>query len=191
MLDGRETGAYGPAQHNTWRGIMKRTLAALVTVTCVSLFAIAQDTGIEIVNLSADRQLGVGIQLDFPYGGLISTRYWLDPTYGLEGILFLWGDEMDVEGTVTARGLYRIADAPVVDFYGAVGASLPFSMYGYGLQSVILSVAGGIEFGFRFAPSLAWNIEFGLAYALDGQISMLFGTGIHFYFLGDAEESGR
>jgi hypothetical protein len=40
----------------------------------------------------------------------------------------------------------------------------------------------GIEFGFRSAESLAWNIEFGVAYSTDGALSMVFGTGVHFYF---------
>jgi hypothetical protein len=139
------------------------------------------------VNLSSGRTLGIGMQLDFPFGGLISSRYWVEPVWGLEGILFLWGGEGETEGTLTARVLYRIADAPVVDFYGGGGVTFPFSSYGYATGPMILSAAGGIEFGFRFAPSLAWNIEFGFSGSLDGDLSMLFGTGIHFYFLPSSE----
>jgi hypothetical protein len=134
----------------------------------------------EGLNLSAERTLGVGMQLDFPFGGLLSGRYWFSSDLAGEAILFLWGGAGEVEGVVTVRGLYRIADRPVSDFYGAVGASVPISPYGW--ETVYLSAAGGIEFGFRSAPSLAWNIEFGIAYATDGELSMVFGTGIHFYF---------
>ena len=153
-----------------------------ITVLAVSVLGGAQeDTAVdEVINLSADRTLGVGMQLDFPFGGLLSGRYWFSPDFAGEAIVFLWGYADEVEGTITGRALYRIADRPVVDFYGAVGGSVPVSSYGW--EAIYLSAAGGIEFGFRFAPSLAWNIEFGIAYSTDGELSMVFGTGIHFYF---------
>jgi hypothetical protein len=158
-----------------------------VTVVCVLLLAFsgavaAQETAApeEGLNLSADRTLGVGMQLDFPFGGLLSGRYWFTSELAGEAILFLWGDAGEVEGTITGRALVRIADRPVVDFYGAVGASVPITSYGW--ETITLSATGGIEFGFRSAPSLAWNIEFGIAYATDGELSMVFGTGVHFYF---------
>jgi hypothetical protein len=162
----------------------KLVLTGLAALLVIALLVAAQEP--EIVNLSEDRELGVGIQLDFPFGGLISTRYWFEPTFGLEGILFLWSDGGDVEGMATGRALYRIADAPVVDFYGAAGVTIPFSSTVYGLEPFILSAAGGIEFGLRFAPSLAWNIEFGFSLSGMGEVQMLFGTGIHFYFLEEA-----
>ena len=154
----------------------------LMAVMVCSLVGAAQEgsTSEEDLNLSADRTLGVGMQLDFPFGGLLSGRYWFSSDFGGEAILFLWGDAGDVAGVVTVRALYRMADRPVSDFYGAVGASVPISRYGW--DAIYLSAAGGIEFGFRSAPSLAWNIEFGLAYTTDGELSMVFGTGIHFYF---------
>jgi len=158
-------------------------IVAVVVVALGVLACGAQDGETEPVNLSEDRGLGIGMQLDFPMGGLISTRYWVEPSFGIEGILFVWGYEGDVEGTVTVRSLYRIADAPVVDFYGVAGATVPFSTYGYGPSAILVSAAGGIEFGFRFAPNLAWNIEFGIAVSGDGNLQMVFGTGIHFYFL--------
>jgi len=172
----------------------KRAIVVVAVVMMSALVGVAQGDAqgvtqeIETVNLSDGRDLGVGIQVDFPFGGLVSTRYWFDPTLGLEGIIFLWGDAGDLEGSLTARMLYRIADAPVVDFYGAIGASMPFSSYGYGFDPIILSAAGGIEFGFRSAPSLAWNIEFGISVSAYGDIQMLFGTGVHFYFFDVGEE---
>ncbi len=162
---------------------MRKIVLFLVLLMAVGATAgIAQQDGQAngAVNLSAERTLGVGMQLDFPWGGLLSARYWFLPHAGGEVILFLWGEGSDVEGTVTVRGLARIADQPVVDFYGAGGVSVPFTRTGG--EPVYLSAAGGIEFGFGFAPSLAWNIEFGVAYRTDGEVSMLFGTGIHFYF---------
>ena len=154
----------------------------LIVVLVTALAGLAQEGGApdEAFNLSVDRTLGVGMQLDFPFGGLLSGRYWFAPDLAGEAILFLWGDAGEVEGTITGRALYRIADRPVVDFYGAVGASVPIAPYGG--EAVTLSAAGGIEFGFRSAPSLAWNIEFGVAYSTDGELSMAFGTGVHFYF---------
>ncbi len=153
-----------------------------IVILAWALAGLAQEDGATdgAINLSVDRTLGVGMQLDFPFGGLLSGRYWFSPDLAGEAILFLWGDAGEVEGTITGRALYRIADRPVVDFYGAVGASVPITPYGW--ETVYLSAAGGIEFGFRSAPSLAWNIEFGIAYATDGELSMVFGTGVHFYF---------
>ena len=164
---------------------MKRLIVAVLVLALGlalvgTLAAVAQEA--EVINLSEDRGFGVGIQIDYPFGGLLSARQWLETSFGFEGIVFFWGYDGDLDGTLTARTLYRIADAPIVDFYAAAGASLPFSTYGY-TGPIILSVAGGIEFGFRFAPSLAWNIEFGVSVAGDGTLDMLFGTGIHFYFL--------
>jgi hypothetical protein len=166
--------------------IMKRAIVGLAVLLVGAAVCVSQDA--ETVNLSWGRELGVGIQLDFPFGGLLSTRYWIEPAFGIEGILFVWGNAGDVEGTLTARALYRIADASVVDFYAVAGASMPFESYG--TESIILSAGGGIEFGFRFAPSLAWNIEFGLSMSAEGDVGMLFGTGIHFYFLEDDEAAG-
>ncbi len=131
------------------------------------------------IDLSAERMLGVGMQLDFPFGGLLSGRVWLSDGWGGEAIVFVGGDLADVEGTLSLRGLARIADRPVVDFYAATGVSMPLSSHG---GTTYLTLAGGIEFGFRFAPDLAWNVEFGVAASTDREVSRLFGTGIHFYF---------
>jgi len=160
---------------------IKATLFLIAILMC-SVAGLAQEdtASADELNLSIERTLGVGMQLDFPFGGLLSARYWFSPDLAGEAILFLWGGGGEVEGTITARALVRIADRPVVDFYGAVGASVPITSYGW--ETIFLSAAGGIEFGFRFAPSLAWNIEFGIAYATDGELGMVFGTGIHFYF---------
>ena len=169
---------------------MKRRILGGAMLTMALLLvgivgATAQEA--ETINLSEDRGFGLGVQIDYPFGGLISARHWLETSFGFEGIVFFWGYEGDLDGAFTARTLYRIADAPIVDFYVAAGASLPFSTYGY-TGPIILSVAGGMEFGFRFAPSLAWNIEFGVSVAGDGTLDMLFGTGIHFYFLDAATQ---
>ena len=164
------------------RKVAITVLAALLACGATGL-AQEANAAAEAVNLSEGRGLGVGMQLDFPFGGLISARYWMEPSFGIEGILFVWGYEGDVEGAFTARTLYRIADAQVVDFYGVAGATIPFSSYAFGYAGpIVVSVAGGIEFGFRFAASLAWNIEFGFSVSSEGDFQMVFGTGIHFYF---------
>lgn len=165
-----------------------RVLMIAGLLLLVPMLSVAQEPATEPANpsedapenLSESRTLGVGIQVDFPWGGLISARTWLSPVMGGEGILFLWGDSHGLEGTATARILYRIADAPVVDFYVAGGATLPFSPGR--TEAILISAMGGIEFGFRFARNLAWNIEFGMAASLYGEVMMAFGTGVHFYF---------
>ena len=161
---------------------MRKVLGLILLVVVLSVAAAAQEAAMSEAgaNLSVERTVGVGMQLDFPFGGLLSARTWFSNGLGAEAILFFWGYSDDLEGTITARALYRIADRSVVDFYTAFGATQPFEPYGW--EPLVLSLAGGIEFGFQFAPALAWNIEFGMAYGLNGELSMLFGTGIHFYF---------
>jgi hypothetical protein len=149
----------------------------LVFVCAIALTAVAQDPEQESVNVSSDRTWGVGLQVGMPYGGLISVRSWFSPTFGAEAIAFVSGDAFVTEGTITARGLYRVSDTNVVDFYVAAGATFPLRF-----RSPVLSVLGGIEFGFRAAPALAWNIEFGASYDLDGYLNMSIGTGLHYYF---------
>ncbi|MFC2079569.1 hypothetical protein ACFLSZ_06285 [Candidatus Bipolaricaulota bacterium] len=143
------------------------------------LFALVSLSGFaqEAINVSEGRAWGVGMQVGLPYGGLISVRSWLSPGLGLEGILFFSGGIYDMEGTLSARALYRASDATTTDFYIAAGATLPLEE-----QTLTVSVVGGIEFGFRLAPVLAWNIEFGASYALDGEFNMAIGTGVHYYF---------
>lgn len=164
---------------------MRTVFGTLLVLSIVCVIGVAQESGTDS-NLSDGRALGVGVEVGFPFGGLVSSRYWLNSAFGVEGILFLWGDAADVEGTLTARALYRIADASVVDFYGVAGATVPISAGGFGDDSIALAAGGGIEFGFRFAPALAWNLEFGLSIRTNGELGMLFGTGVHFYFVTDS-----
>jgi hypothetical protein len=141
----------------------------------IAMAAVAQESA----NVSDGRTWGVGVQAGLPYGGLVSVRSWFSPTFGVDGIVFLSGSSYFMEGTLTARALYRVSDADVVDFYLAAGGTWPLQS-----RTLTLSVLGGIEFGFRVAPALAWNIEFGASYALDGTLNMALGTGLHYYFPG-------
>jgi len=155
--------------------IARRDLLVVCLVLLLGPAAIAQ-----VPNVSDGRSIGVGIQVGLPYGGLLSTRAWFSPTVGAEAIVFVLGESGDVDGTVTVRGLFRVSDTEVVDFYVATGGTLsleddPFE----------LAVHGGIEFGFRAAAALSWNIEFGASYALDGTLNMAIGTGLHYYFPSD------
>jgi len=149
--------------------------AIIVLLAAVVFPALAQEE-----NLSEGRTLGIGMQVGIPIGGLVSTRYWFSPNVGAEGIVFLWGDIGEFEGIATVRFLYRVSDTPAVDFYTAVGASIPFSPYGE--NEAIFSGVGGIEFSFPFARSLSWNVEFGASLSTEGEVMMAIGTGIHFYF---------
>jgi hypothetical protein len=132
----------------------------------------------QLENLSVDRTLGLGIQVEFPWGGLISARYWATERWGAEGVFFVLADGGDVGGIVTVRGLYRVVDAAAVDFYVAVGPSFQLSLSGG--EPIIGSLVGGIEI--NYSQRFAWNVEFGLAANTLGKVWTAFGTGIHFYF---------
>ena len=89
------------------------------TFVCVLLLAFsvavaAQDAAApeEDLNLSIDRTLGIGMQLDFPFGGLLSGRYWFSPEWGGEAILFLWGGAGEIEAALL--GHPGVAEAAVV-----------------------------------------------------------------------------
>ena len=155
---------------------------ALVALLALPLAAAAQEaataTTEQLENLSVDRTLGLGIQAEFPWGGLISARYWATERWGAEGVFFVVADGGDVAGIVTVRGLYRMVDAAAVDFYVAAGPSFQLSLYGG--EPIIGSLVDGIEI--NFSRGFAWNVEFGLAANTLGKVWTAFGTGIHFYF---------
>jgi hypothetical protein len=129
-------------------------------------------------NLSEGRAFGLGLQGEFPWGGLLSARYWATERWGVEGVFFVLADGGDVSGIATARALYRAVDAATVDFYVAAGPSFQLSLHGG--EPIIGSLVGGIEI--NFSRGFAWNVEFGLAANTLGQVWTAFGTGIHFYF---------
>jgi len=154
----------------------------VVAFTIVLLFSLAIPTFAQeqADNLSDNRSFGFGVQVGLPVGGLVSARYWFNPTVAVEGIIFAWGDANDYFGVFSGRVLYKLSDRPTVDFYVASGATFPFSRYGH--DPVLFSAAGGIEFNFAFARNLAWNIEFWGTMSSAGNLTMAIGTGIHFYF---------
>jgi len=129
---------------------------------------------------SADRGLGIGIQVGTPIGGLISARYWFSPQVAAEGVFFVWGSTSELNGSITARILYRVSDTKSVDFYVAAGATVALSSFV--TTPLTVSAVGGIEFSFPFAQNLAWNLEFGLQATTAGNLDMALGTGLHFYF---------
>jgi hypothetical protein len=152
-------------------------LVCMAGLLAIGLSVCGQASSGASANLSEGRSFGFGMQVGLPYGGLVSGRYWLSSEWGLEGIVFAGGETGDLDGTVSGRVLYRVSDAEVVDFYVAAGATVPLRD-----SNIAFSLLGGIEFGFRFASSLAWNIEFGGSITTRGAIDMAVGTGIHFYF---------
>ena len=160
---------------------MRRSVVVFTVVLVLfslSLAALAQDAD---ENLSDSRGFGIGMQVGLPVGGLVSARYWFNPSVAVEGIIFAWGEANDYFGVFSGRVLYKLSDTPTVDFYIASGATFPFSAYGH--DPVLFSAAGGIEFNFAFAKNLAWNVEFGGTISSTGDLMMALGTGIHFYFL--------
>ncbi len=150
-------------------------IIAVLIATTVGVSAIAA-TG----NLSQGRGLGVGMETGYPWGGLVSARYWFTPTFGGEGIIFVWGKPGTFVGAFTARLLYKVSDTDTTDFYLATGATVDFAPRESATS--MLSEVGGIEFSFPFAPNLAINIEFGGAISTQWEITMAGGIGIHFYF---------
>ena len=159
---------------------MRRVIVALIVVIAVASLAGSGFAQTQDENLSDGRGFGIGMQVGLPVGGLVSARYWLNPSIAIEGIVFAWGEASDYFGVVSGRVLYKLSDTPTVDFYIASGATFPFSRYGQ--DPVLFSAAGGIEFNFAFARNLAWNVEFGGTMSSTGNLTMALGTGIHFYF---------
>ncbi len=157
---------------------MRKTASALclVVVLLASWTTIAQQMNEDVVNLSDQRGLGIGMQIGMPHGGLISGRFWFSTNLGVEGIVFVSGDAEYLDGQITGRVLYRALDDNVVDLYVAGGVSIPLAGRGYSISAL-----AGIEFGLRFAPHLAWNLEFGMFYGNYG-IGMTVGAGVHIYF---------
>ncbi len=156
-------------------------LILLAVVT--SMTSLAQQASDVQPNQSEGRIWGIGMQAGFPYGGLISLRVWPVQPIGIEAILFLSGGAYLMEGTATVRGLVRLSDADLTDFYVVAGATFPLEG-----SAPVVSLMGGFEFGFRLAPMLAWNLEFGASYALDGYVNMTVGTGLHYYFFRSAND---
>ena len=159
---------------------MRRSVVALAVMLVVFSLASPAFAQEQDENLSDNRGFGIGMQVGLPVGGLVSARYWFNPTVAVEGIVFAWGESNNYFGVFSGRILYKISDRPTVDFYIASGATFPFSAYGH--DPVLFSAAGGIEFNFAFAKNLAWNVEFGGTMSSTGNLMMALGTGIHFYF---------
>jgi len=159
---------------------MRRSVVALAVMLVVFSLASPAFAQEQDENLSDGRGFGIGMQVGLPVGGLVSARYWFNPTVAVEGIVFAWGESNDYFGVFSGRVLYKLSDTPTVDFYIASGATFPFSAYGN--DPVLFSVAGGIEFNFAFAKNLAWNVEFGASMSSTGDFTMALGTGLHFYF---------
>lgn len=156
----------------------RRVRFALVAVALVALSSAALGQELPVgENLSEGRSFGLGIQAEFPWGGLISARYWATNSFALEGVFFVLANDGETSGIVTARALYRAVDAEAVDFYVAAGASFQLSTYA---NPALGSLVGGIEIS--FSPRFAWNVEFGLSATIYGEMWTTFGTGIHFYF---------
>lgn len=166
------------------RILNRRTVRVLVLVvlTALSLVASSQEAptaaATAAADLSAGRSLGLGIQAEFPWGGLLSARYWATERLGVEAVAFVLSNDGETAAILTARGLYRAVDASGVDFYVAGGASFRLSSTG-GAPAIGILV-GGIEI--NFSRRFAWNVEFGLSATAYGEIWTTFGTGIHFYF---------
>ena len=156
---------------------MARKILCFILLMAVGWAVLAEEPADVVSNLSIDRGFGIGMQIGLPFGGLLSGRYWISDSLGVEAILFASGDAWFLEGQATARALYRVLDAEAVDLYLAGGVTVPFES-----PEIALSVLAGIEFGFRVASNLAWNIEFGMTYETSGRFDMAVGTGIHIYF---------
>ncbi len=156
----------------------RRVLCVLVlaAVLALPITAVSQEASASD-NLSAGRSFGLGIQAEYPWGGLISLRYWVMDTLGFEGVFFVLSNDGQTSGIVTARALYKVVDAAGVDFYLASGASFQLSS---SANPAIGMLVGGIEI--NFSQRFAWNVEFGLSATIYGEAWTTFGTGIHFYF---------
>jgi len=160
------------------RDLMKRPI--LLVLVAALACAVGLSLTAQEANVSHGRTFGLGIQADYPFGGLVSARYWFSDTFALEETAFVSATTAGTDASLTTRALYRVADASTVDFYVAPGASLYFSPARE--EPTAFSLVGGIEFDYVAAPNLAWNIEFGVVLTSAGFVNMCLGTGVHFYF---------
>jgi hypothetical protein len=158
-------------------GIVNRRIVVLSLLGALLALSFASSAQEAPANLSEGRSFGIGIQAEYPWGGLISLRYWATDWLGFEGVFFVLSNDGETSGIVTARALYRAVDAAAVDFYLAGGASFQLSSYA---NPAIGTLVGGIEI--NFSQRFAWNVEFGLSATIYGEVWTTFGTGIHFYF---------
>lgn len=133
-------------------------------------------------DLSDNRQLGSGFQVDYPVFYGLSTRYWLYDLdlVGIELIAYLTesGDEWhsDEIAELTVRGLLKFVDRATADLYVAIGVTYKPAWYG-----LIAHIAGGLEWS--VSQRLAFNFEVGVAADFSGANLVPFlGGGLHFYF---------
>ena len=156
---------------------MNRRIVSLFLLGALLALSFASSAQEAPANLSEGRSFGLGIQAEYPWGGLISLRYWATDAVGFEGVFFVLSNDGEISGIATVRALYKAVDAAAVDFYVAGGASFQLSAYA---NPALGTLVGGIEI--NFSQRFAWNVEFGLSATLYGEMWTTFGTGIHFYF---------
>ena len=77
----------------------RKAVLFLIVVLACSVLGVAQEgsVGDEGLNLTTDRSLGVGMQLDFPFGGLLSGlspwQQFLDRMHGRVADILEWGTD--------------------------------------------------------------------------------------------------
>jgi hypothetical protein len=168
---------------------MRKALVLLILVyggLACGVYAQEESPSAVIENISESRYLGLGVEgsSGMYWGGGISGRYWFSPELGVEGIVYFesWefrnGQNFNLEAAF--KGLFRIVDAPLADFYTSAGFDLTLNQDELSYVDLLLSV--GMEWGSVYIPSIAWNIEFGIDKTFGGGLATVFGAGAHYYF---------
>lgn len=132
-------------------------------------------------------RLGFGGQFVYPIGG-ISGRYWINSSLGLESNAVFWTYGSGFHGTVSFRGLSKLTDNEIVNFYLAGGGGYNFDFRESPNNQPVtlnsdfaLNAAGGISIQI-FSPQLILNFELGMFFQTMDRFGPTGGTGLHFYF---------
>jgi hypothetical protein len=161
----------------------KAAVVGLLTVVAGFSIAIAQGEDPVGVGVSSDRWLGLGLVVSETGSG-IGARYWLDPQFAIEGVadLSTWesaGVERYDVGAMLG-GLYRVVDGSLVDFLAS--ASIRIDWDDEGLDEVLLSVTGGVEWSWTDFPEVAWSVNAGLIKEFGGGVYTSYVLAVHYYF---------
>jgi hypothetical protein len=151
----------------------------------LSIVTVSALAGLAFEDLSAQRGVGVGMQVTFPMrppqalpASGMSVRVWLWDRFGIEGDFFVVGSSL----SFTPRLFLKVINLEIADLY--VGGGVSFFTYAPPQEALMLyiPVQGVVGLEMRLTPQIALNGEigvFGLGGTRGGVTS---GLGVHLYF---------
>lgn len=173
--------------------LLFRKVLVVVVLPCfaIAILALAQPVepptpgmGIPHELSVLELKLGFGLQIDSGFS-LLSARAWFNDVLGVEAI----GGAFIVPSQITIRGLWKVLESEIMQFYVAPGCTLRED--GLGLHA-----AAGTQWS--IAENVYLNLEIGLGYILPGgwlppgpvpfvggsRLYTFLGAGLHFYLTG-------